>query len=81
MYFHQAMNLDDSADFVDVVFKEINLYVDNKHWELIPVEEVPADKEPLPSVWAMRRKRNLVTNEITKYEARINVHGEKKRLL
>ena len=26
----------------------------------------------------MRRKRNLVTNEITKYKARLNVHGGKQ---
>ena len=26
----------------------------------------------------MQRKRNIVTNEITKYKARLNVHGEKQ---
>ena len=80
MYFHQAMRQDDSADFVEAVVKEINGHVENKHWELIPAHDVPDGEEVLPSVWAMRRKRNLVTNEITKYKARINVHGGKQTL-
>ena len=80
MYFHQAINQDDSADFVEAVVKEINGHADNKHWELIPVEDVPADEEPLSSIWAMYRNRNLVTHEITKCKARINVHGGKQTL-
>ena len=28
----------------------------------------------------MRRKRNLVTNEITKYKTRLNIHGGKQTL-
>ncbi len=34
--------------------------------------------EPLPAVWAMCRKRNLTTNEITKYKARLNINGGKQ---
>ena len=78
MYFHQAMNQDDSADFVESVVKGINGNMENKRWELIPAENVPAYEEVLPSIWAMRRKWNLVTNEIMKYKAIINVHGEKQ---
>ena len=74
------MNQNDSADFVKAVVKEINGHVENKNWELIPVEDVPADEEVLPSVWAMPQKRDLATNEITKYKARINVHGRKQTL-
>jgi len=32
----------------------------------------------LPSVWAVRRKRNLTTGEITKHKARLNLHGGKQ---
>ena len=78
MYFHQAMAQDDSGEFVEAVVKEVNGHVDNTHWELIPIESVPEDTDILPSVWSMRRKRNLVTNEITKYKARLNVHGGKQ---
>ena len=44
-------------------------------WEIFSRNEVPHGDEVLDSVWAMRRKRNLTTNEITKYKARLNVHG------
>ena len=32
----------------------------------------------MPSVWALRRKQNLTTNEVTKYKARLNLHGGKQ---
>ena len=78
MYFHQAISQEDSGDFVEAVLKEVNGHVDNAHWKLVPIESVPEDTDTLPSMWSMRRKRNLVTNEITKYKARLNVHGGKQ---
>ena len=36
------------------------------------------NKNILPAVWAMRRKRNLITGEIIKYKTRLNVHGGKQ---
>jgi hypothetical protein len=32
----------------------------------------------VPSVWAMRRKRDLTTNKIIKHKARLNLHGGKQ---
>ena len=64
MYFFQAMAQEDSVDFVEAVVKEVNVHVDNAHCKLVPIESVPEDTYILPSVWSMRRKRNLVTNEI-----------------
>jgi Reverse transcriptase (RNA-dependent DNA polymerase) len=32
----------------------------------------------LPSVWAMRRKRDIATNQIYKWKARLNLHGGKQ---
>ena len=68
MYLHQAMAQEDNDDFVETVEKEVNGPIDNTHWKITPIE----------SVWSMQRKRNLVTNEITKYKARLNVHGGKQ---
>eukprot|EP00970_Alexandrium_tamarense_P016063 scaffold6008_cov76-Alexandrium_tamarense.AAC.1 len=65
MYFHQAMKQPDSEEFVKAVVKEVNGHIENNHWQLVPRSEVPPDAEVVPSVWAMRRKRNLTTNEIT----------------
>ena len=74
MYFHQAMAQEDSGNVLEAVVKEVNGHVDNSHWKLVPIESVPEDTNILPSVWSMQRRRNLVTNEITKYKARLNVH-------
>ena len=78
MYFHQALKQPDSSEFVKAVAKEINGHVDNDHWRLVRREDVPEDTDVVPSVWAMRRKRNLTTNSITKYKARLNLHGGKQ---
>ena len=58
------------GDFVETVVKEVNGHVDNAHWKLVPIESVIEDTDILPFVWSMQRKRNLITNDITKYKAR-----------
>ena len=78
MHLHQALRQPDSRKFVDSVIKEINGHVDRKHWEVTPRADVPEDTDVLPSVWAVRRKRNLTTGEITKHKARLNLHGGKQ---
>ena len=66
LYFHQYMAQEDSGDFVEAVVKEVNGEIENAHWKLVPINSVPDDTNILPSVWYMQRKRNIVTNEITK---------------
>ena len=78
MYLHQALRQPDAAEFVKAVVKEVNGHVDNGNWQLVHRSQVPPDVEVMPSVWAMRRKRNLTTNAITKYKARLNLHGGKQ---
>ena len=78
MYYHQALQQPDAKQFADAVVKEVNGHVDNNHWNLIKREDVPEDAQVVPSVWSMRRKRNLTTNEITKHKARLNLHGGKQ---
>ena len=78
MYLHQALQQPDASEFVQAVIKEINGHVSNNNWRIIPRSEVPAGATIVPSVWALRRKRDLTTNEITKYKARLNLHGGKQ---
>jgi hypothetical protein len=78
MYFHQAMQQDDADEFVKAVVKEVNGHIDNNRWQLISRDEVPEGIDVIPSVWSMRRKRNLTTNAITKYKSRLNIHGGKQ---
>jgi hypothetical protein len=78
MYYHKALQQPDAKQFADAVVKEVNGHVDNNHWRLIKQDDVPEDAQVVPSVWSMRRKRNLTTNEITKHKARLNLHGGKQ---
>ncbi len=60
------------------VVKEINSHVENKNWELVPRDTVPEDAQIVPSVWSMRRKRDLTTNDVKSHQARLNLHGGKQ---
>ena len=80
MYFHQALKQEDSPEFIKAIVKEINGHVEQNHWQIVPRSTVPEGVTPVPSVWAMRQKRNLTTNEVTKYKARLNLHGGKQEL-
>ena len=75
MHFGQAMKQPDRHQFVEAVVKEVNGHVDNQNFKLIRRSEVPEGEPIQQSVWAMRRKRNLTTGEITKHKARLNLHG------
>jgi hypothetical protein len=78
MYYHQALQQPDADEFVKAIVSEVNGHIKSKHWRLVKRSEVPKDVVVIPSVWAMRRKRNLTTNEITKHKARLNIHGGKQ---
>jgi len=78
MYFHQAMQQPNAGEFVKAVIKEINGHIEHNWWKLIKHSEVPEDVDVIPSVWAMRCKRDLMTNEILKYKSRLNLHGGKQ---
>ena len=60
------------------MMEKVNNHVDKKHWEIIPHREVPSNIKVIPSVWAMRRKRHIGTNEIYKWKARLNYDGSKQ---
>jgi hypothetical protein len=75
MYFHEAIRQPDREDFIKAIIKEINDHINRKHWILVLREKVPKGTKILDSVWAMKRKRDLVTREVYKHKARLNVHG------
>ena len=80
MYYHQTMNQPDVSEFARVSVKEVNRHVDNGDWELVPHSKVPEGVKPVPSVWAVHRKLDLVTDQVTKYKAHLNLHGGKQEL-
>jgi Reverse transcriptase (RNA-dependent DNA polymerase) len=50
-----------------------------KNWRLVRRDSLPAGTRVLPSVWALRRKRDVTTGEIMKWKGRINVDGSKQQ--
>ena len=57
---------------------EVKAHEELKHWELISKSEVPEGKIILPAIWSMKRKHQIKTNEVYKWKARLNVHGDKQ---
>jgi Reverse transcriptase (RNA-dependent DNA polymerase) len=75
MYWDQAMKAPDAKEFLQAAFDEIQTHEDNKHWEVIPIEDLPKNTPVLDPIWSMKRKRRLKTNEVYKHKARLNIHG------
>jgi hypothetical protein len=78
MYLNQALQQSDAKEFVQAVVKEVNGHVDCNNWTLKKQSEVPEDAQIVPSVWSMRRKRDLATNQVKSHKARLNLHGRKQ---
>jgi len=78
MYYDQALQQPDAKQFANAIVKEVNGHVTNKHWTLVKQKDVPKEAQVVPSVWAMRRKRDLTTNKVIKHKARLNLHGGKQ---
>jgi hypothetical protein len=78
MYYDQALQQPDVMQLANAIVKEVNGHVNNKHWTLVKQKDVPKEAQVEPSVWAMRRKRDLTINKVIKHKARLNLHGGKQ---
>jgi hypothetical protein len=75
MHYHEAMAAPDRAQFLEAIVKEVNAHIEHDHWELIPRSQVPEGTKILDSIWAMKRKRDIKTQQVYKHKARLNIHG------
>ena len=80
MYFDQAMNEPDSQQFLQTAVDEISTHQKNHHWVLVPIADLPLGTKIMDCVWSMKRKRRLLTNQIYKHKARLNLHGGQQEL-
>ena len=78
MYFDQEMKEPNLKEFLNASIREVNSHCKLKHWKILTRKEVPKGKFILDSVWAMKRKRDIVTRQVYKWKARLNVHGEQQ---
>jgi hypothetical protein len=76
-YLQQALKQPDAKEFVQAVIKEVNGHMDSNNWLLQKGSNVPEDVQIVPSVWSLRRKRDLTTNEVKSHKARLNLHDGK----
>eukprot|EP00957_Ditylum_brightwellii_P187985 14311854-Ditylum_brightwellii.AAC.1 len=69
----------DTLQFVEAAVSEVNENIERGYWTLIFIEEVPNGTKILDAVWVMKRKGDIKTREVTKYNARLNVHGGQQK--
>jgi len=77
MYLHEAMKQPDREEFMKAMRKEIDAQLDTKTLVLRHISEVPKGATVLPAVWQMKRKRHILTREVYKWKARLNIDGSK----
>ena len=79
MYWHQAMREPDREQFQKAMEKEVNDQLKNGNFTIVPRSSIPPNQRVFPAVWQMRRKRDIKTQEIKKYKARLNLDGSRMR--
>jgi len=71
MYLHQAMQQPDKKQFIQAMLDKVTAHTKNRHWRIILRTQVPVGTKVLPSVWAMKQKRGILTREVYKWKARL----------
>jgi hypothetical protein len=79
MYLHEAMKEPDKADFVKVMQKEVQDQIDNGNYSILHQSELPKGAMVLPAVWQMKRNRNIMTREVKKWKACLNIDGSRMK--
>jgi Reverse transcriptase (RNA-dependent DNA polymerase) len=79
LYYHEILREPDKDQFIKAMRVEIQQHNDRKNWILVRRDSLPQGTRVLPSVWALRRKRDITTGQIVKWKGRINVNGSKQQ--
>jgi hypothetical protein len=73
MYLHEAMKEPDKANFIKAIQKEVQDQMDNGNYSIMHQLELPKGATVLPAVWQMKRKCNIMTRQVKKWKARLNI--------
>ena len=76
-YHHQAMKEPDHVAFSNAMQKEYNDRLEEKTYSILPRSKVPEGATILPTVWQLRRKRDIKTRQIKKYKAHLNIDSSR----
>jgi hypothetical protein len=69
MYWHQAMQEPDKAEFIKAAVSEVKSHVDNQHFTLMRRNDLPKSTRVLAAVCSMKCKRRILTRAIYKWKA------------
>ena len=78
MYFDKETKKPDRTEFLNEVIREVNIHCQLNHWKLLPRKEVSKGQPILDYVWEMNIKYDIVTRQVYKCKAILNVHGEQQ---
>jgi hypothetical protein len=72
---HKAMKEPDKNEFLKAMQKEVTDQANNGNFTIIHKSKVPKGAMILPTVWQMKRKRDIRTRKVKEYKARLNIDG------
>ena len=79
LYHHQAMRQPDREEFKRAMDNEIKDQMKNVNFTVLRRKDLPPDTQTLPTVWKMKRKRDISSGQILKHKDRLNIDGSKMR--
>jgi hypothetical protein len=77
MYMHEAMREPDREQFREAMVKEVADQMSNGNFTIVQRSSVPEGESIMPTVWQMKRKRDIKTRAVKKWKARLNLDGSK----
>jgi flagellar biosynthesis regulator FlbT len=77
MYMHEAMREPDREEFRAAMVKEVTDQMENSNFTIVKCSSVPEGESIMPTVWQMKRKRDIKTRAVKKWKARLNLDGSK----
>ena len=78
MYYHEALKEPDKDKFLNAMDLEVNSQIEGGVITLVDKATVPQDTKIFATIWALRRKRKIMTGEVYKHKARMNLDGSKQ---
>jgi hypothetical protein len=77
MYMHEAMREPDREEFRAAMVKEVTDQMENGNFTIVKRSSMPEGESIMPTVWQMKRKRDIKTRAVKKWKARLNLDGSK----
>ncbi len=78
MCYHEAMRQPDAPQFTEAAIKEYQDILDKGVLKLVNKSDIPSGTKVFKAVWAMRRKRRIMSREVYKWKARLNFDGSQQ---